>query len=134
MIRRIRAALLVTLAVGLLCAAASALAAGGYCDPLAGCNSLKVSPSTVARGQVTRVHGSVAGGCGLPGTVTVYSRAFKGATHHSFGGVPALFLRANGAGAFSARVRIRHSVKPGRYHVGGRCGGGKFGSATLHIT
>ena len=74
--------ILVALAVGLLAAAASALA-NGYCDPLAGCDSLKLSPSTVARAHVTRVHGSVAGGCQLPGTVTVYSRAFRGATHHS---------------------------------------------------
>jgi hypothetical protein len=133
MIHRTRIVLLGVLGVALLATTAPALA-GGYCDPLAGCNSLKLTPSTAARGHVTRVHGTVAGGCQLPGTVTVYSRAFRGVTHHSFAGVPALYIHANGSGGFSMRVRISHHVEAGRYHVGGRCGGGNFGSATLHVS
>jgi hypothetical protein len=82
---------------------------------------------------VVTVSGSVAGGCDVPGQVTIVSRAFRGATRHEFAGVPAIFSTANRTGKFSKRVTIRKTVRPGRYHVGGRCGGGNFGSTTLTV-
>ncbi len=102
--------------------------ASGYCDPLGGCSFVKVSPSSVKAGSVTKIYGTT-GGCRA---VTLYSRAFKGA-HHSFAGLPAIYVKAARGGKFSVRVRIAHSVRSGRYGVGGRCGGGHFGSATLKV-
>ncbi len=101
---------------------------------LAASHFVKVSPSTVKAGKTVRVFGSVGTGCGKTDTVIVFSRAFKGATTHEFGGVPALFLKQDKHHDFSAKVTIRKAIKPGRYHVGGRCGGGNFGSATLKVT
>ncbi len=125
------------LAVTLVAVGAStttAIAApSNYCDPLGGCHSshyLKVSPGAVKVGRTTTVSGSTGGSCRA---VTVYSRAFKGATRRSFAGVPALYLRAGRNGKFSTRVTIRRAVNGGRYHVGGRCGGGNFGSASLTV-
>ncbi len=111
----------------------TAMAAPNYCDPLGGCPSshyLKVSPGTVNAGRTTTVSGSAGASCRA---ITVYSRAFQGATRRSFAGVPALYLRANRSGKFSTRVTIRRAVRAGRYHIGGRCGGGNFGSATLAV-
>jgi hypothetical protein len=107
-----------------------------YCDPLGGCKThfVKLSPSTVRAGTAITVSGAVGKGCRKPGQVTLYSRAFKGATRHEFAGVPAVFTTTNRKGKFSKKVTIKSSVKAGRYHVGGRCGGGNFGSATLKVT
>jgi hypothetical protein len=88
----------------------------------------------VRAGHATAVSGAVGNGCKKPGQVTIYSRAFKGATRHEFAGVPAIFTTTNRKGKFSKRVTIKKTIKPGRYHVGGRCGGGNFGSATLRVT
>ncbi len=127
----------VAVAVAAASAPAAAIAAPpGYCDPLNGCKAhyVKVSPAAVRAGKSTKVYGSVGGGCRMPGTVTVYSRAFKGATKHDFAGVPAIFTRTDKKGRFTFRVTIKRSVKAGRYHIGARCGGGNFGSATLRVT
>jgi hypothetical protein len=118
--------------------APAAIAAGpGYCDPLGGgCQThhLKVSPSKVKPGKTVTLHGTVGHGCHRPGQVTIYSRAFKGATRHRFAGVPAVYTVANKHGTFSTKVTIKRSTSAGRYHVGGRCGGGNFGSATVKVT
>jgi hypothetical protein len=37
-------------------------------------------------------------------------------------------------GKFSVKVTLSSNVKPGKYSVGGRCGGGNFGSTTLKVT
>jgi hypothetical protein len=131
---------LVALAAVVAALGASALAAdaqGGpgpnYCDPLGGCPFLKVSPSTVKAGRATTVSGSTGNGCHTPGQVTIISHAFRGATRRQFAGVPAIFTTANGSGKFSRRVTIAKAMKPGAYHVGARCGGGSFGSATLRV-
>jgi hypothetical protein len=117
-------------------AIAAAAAPPNYCDPLGGCKThfVKVSPNTVKAGNATTVSGAVGNGCKKPGRVTVYSRAFKGATRHELAGVPAIFRTTNRKGRFSQRVTIKKTIKPGRYHVGARCGGGNFGSATLSVT
>ena len=132
-IKQARTIALALVAVGATTATATA-ANQGYCDPLNGCASLKVSPKTVARGHVVTVSGSVAGGCQTPGVATVYSRAFAHATKHEFAGVPAIFPHTKKNGHFSTTVRISRRVRTGRYHVGGRCGGGNFGSATLRVS
>jgi hypothetical protein len=124
-------------------AAASATAAGAapdrYCDPLGGCNShpshyLKVSPSTVKAGKGTTLSGAVGHGCRTPGQVTIYSNAFKGATSRKFAGVPAIYTTTTRKGKFSKKVTIKKRIGAARYHVGARCGGGTFGSATLRVT
>lgn len=123
-------ALLVVVALG----ASAGIASGSstYCDPLHGCtHPLNVSPGKVKAGNRVRLHGT-AKGC-KKSQVTIYSRAFKGAARHSFAGVPAVFVRTNKHGSFSTNLRIKRSTKHGKYHVGGRCGGGNFGSATLRV-
>jgi hypothetical protein len=105
----------------------------GYCDPLGGCHFITVSPSAVKQSHAVTVSGSVGGGCKVPGHVTIFSRAFRGAARHKFAGVPAIFGTTNRTGKFSTRVTVRKTVRPGRYHVGGRCGGGNFGSTTLTV-
>jgi hypothetical protein len=134
LIRLLSAPALVAAAIG---ASSVARAAGpNYCDPLKNCSThyVKVSPSTVKAGSATTISGSVGNGCRKPGQVTVYSRALKGGTSHEFAGVPAIFITTNRKGKFSKRVTIRRRIRPGRYHVGARCGGGNFGSATLKVT
>jgi hypothetical protein len=124
-------------------AAASATAAGAapnqYCDPLGGCNShpshyLSVSPGTVKAGKSTTLSGAVGHGCRTPGQVTIYSNAFKGATSHEFARVPAVYVTTNRNGKFSKKVTIKKTIRAARYHVGARCGGGSFGSATLRVS
>jgi hypothetical protein len=134
-IRRCIALTLLLVALGASAAIASGASGSPYCDPLHTCpnHRLKVTPGTIKAGHRVRLHGSVSHGCQTPGQVTIYSRAFKGAVRHSFAGIPALFTRANKHGSFSATVRIRKTIKPGKYHIGGRCGGGNFGSTTLKV-
>ncbi len=113
-----------------------AIASPHYCDPLGGCKPthyLKVTPSTVKAGKTVTLAGSVGKGCRTPGQVTLYSSAFKGATAHRFAGVPAVYAKANKRGAFSTNVAIKRTIKRGSYRIGGRCGGGNFGSATLKV-
>jgi hypothetical protein len=118
---------------------ASALAADvslgqGYCDPLGGCHYLSVSPNTVRAGHAITVAGAVGGGCKKPTQAAILSRAFRGATRREFAGVPAIFIETNRTGNFSKRVTLSKTIKSGHYHVGGRCGGGNFGSTTLTVT
>jgi hypothetical protein len=99
---------------------------------------VKVSPSKVRRGKIVTVSGSVAGGCqtGHQGDFAIiFSRAFKGATTHKFAGIPSISvsLAKSTNGAFSTKVKISRKVRPGKYFVTGRCGGGNFGSTTLRI-
>ena len=105
---------------------------------LASSHFLKVSPGKVAQGNVVTVSGSVDHGCeiGHKGdAATIYSKAFKGATKHNFAGIPSVSasLAKSKTGAFSIKVRLSSSVKTGKYSVGGRCGGGNFGSTTLTV-
>jgi hypothetical protein len=100
---------------------------------------VKVSPAKVAQGKIVTVSGSVDHGCGIghKGDVaTIFSKAFKGATKQNFAGVPAVSasLAASKDGTFSLKVRLASNVKPGKYSVSGRCGGGLFGSTTVKIT
>jgi hypothetical protein len=106
---------------------------------LASSHFLKVSPSKRAAGNTVTVSGSVGTGCqtGRKGDAAIiFSNAFKGATKQNFAGVPSVSasLSAGKNGAFSIKVKLSTKVKPGTYSVGGRCGGGNFGSATLKVT
>jgi len=114
----------------------AALAPGAFA---ASSHFLKVSPAKVAQGKTVTVSGSVDHGCGIghKGDVaTIFSKAFKGATKQNFAGVPAVSasLANSKDGTFSLKVRLASNVKPGKYSVGGRCGGGNFGSTTVKIT
>jgi hypothetical protein len=99
---------------------------------------LKISPSTVKPGNKVTVSGAVGSGCavGKKGDVAiVYSKAFNGSTKSSFAGVPAVNAALDKKGKFSFKITInKKKVKKGTYHIGGRCGGGNFGSATLKVS
>ncbi|MBV9334978.1 MAG: hypothetical protein JO243_03715 [Solirubrobacterales bacterium] len=106
---------------------------------LAQSHFVKVSPGKVNAGQTVTVSGSVDHGCqiGHKGDVaTILSQAFKGATKHSFAGVPAVSasLAKSKNGAFSIKVTLSPNVKSSKYSVTGRCGGGNFGSTTLKVS
>ena len=109
-----------------------AIAAIAAHSALASSHYVRVAPSSVMRGRVVRVYGSVGSGCGSA-QVTIFSRAFRGATTHEFAGVPAIYTRQDSTHRFSFHVRIRSAVARRRYDVGGRCGGGNFGSTTLTV-
>lgn len=100
---------------------------------------VKVSPAKAAQGKTVTVSGSVDHGCQIgqkADTATIISKAFKGATKHEFAGVPAVSasLANSKNGSFSLKVTLASNVKPGKYSVTGRCGGGNFGATTLQVT
>jgi hypothetical protein len=106
---------------------------------LASSHFVKVSPGTAGPGQTITVSGSVDHGCriGHKGdAATIYSKAFKGATTHTFAGIPSVSasLAKSKNGAFSIKVRLSPNLKSGKYSIGGRCGGGNFGSTTLKVS
>lgn len=99
---------------------------------------LKVTPSKAAQGKTITVSGSVGNGCqiGHKGdSATIISKAFKGATKHSFAGVPSVSasLANSKNGSFSVKVTLSNNVKPAKYSVSGRCGGGNFGTTRLKV-
>jgi hypothetical protein len=107
---------------------------------LAASHFLKVSPGITAPAAKVKVSGSVgrSGGCeiGHKGdSAVVFSKAFKGATKHNFAGVPSVSvdLSKNKTGAFSFKITLSQKLKAGKYTISGRCGGGKFGQATLRV-
>jgi hypothetical protein len=95
---------------------------------------IKVEPAAVKPGHVVRVYGSVAGGgCAVGSSATLISTAFKGATKEEFAGVPAVNAKVRKGFKFSVKVTLSKGLKPGKYEIGGRCGGGNFGSAKLRV-
>jgi hypothetical protein len=98
---------------------------------LAAAATIVASPSTVHRGHVVRVHGTIHG-CPIGDQVTLISKAFS--RRHEFAGVPAVFATVSASGDYSVRTRIPALRRPGRYVITGRCGGGNLGvSATLRV-
>jgi hypothetical protein len=102
-------------------------------------NSLKVTPGKVAVGKTVTVSGSVGNGCQTGqknDAATIISKAFKGATKSNFAGVPSVSasLANSKNGSFSIKVKLSKKLKAGTYSVGGRCGGGNFGTASLKVT
>lgn len=123
---------LIVAAVGLAVFAPGAFAASSS-------HFLKVSPNKATQGQKVTVSGSVGHGCQIghkADSATIFSKAFKGATKHNFAGVPSVSasLAKSKNGSFSIKVTLTSTVKPGKYSVGGRCGGGNFGTTTLKVT
>jgi hypothetical protein len=122
-----------------LIAALACLAAFAPGALAAASHFLKVSPSKTHPGKTVTISGSVDHGCqiGHKGdSATIYSKAFAGATKTNFAGVPSVSasLAKSTTGAFSIKVKLSKKLKTGTYSVGGRCGGGKFGSAQLKVT
>jgi hypothetical protein len=120
---------LIAALVGLAVFAPSALAASHF---------LKVTPAKVAPGKTVTVSGSVGTGCQIghkADAATIFSNAFKGATKTNFAGVPSVSasLANSTNGSFSIKVKLAKKVKTGKYSVGGRCGGGNFGTTTLKV-
>jgi hypothetical protein len=120
--------------IAAVCALAIFAPAAFAASPFVASHFVKLAPSTAKAGKTVRVYGSVGTGCGKTDSVIVFSSAFKGATTHEFAGVPALLLKQDKHHNFSAKVTIGKTIKARSYHVGGRCGGGNFGSATLKVT
>ena len=121
---------LIAAVIGLAVFAPGALAASHF---------VKVSPGKVSPGKRVTVSGSVGKGCrsGHKGDVAiVFLKAFKGATKHTFAGVPSVSasLSRSRAGAFSIKIKLSPHLKHGTYAVTGRCGGGTFGSAKLKVS
>lgn len=135
LIRLFLASAAALVAIGVFAAAAGATGPG-YCDPLAGCGKhfVKVSPRTVKAGHAITVSGAVGNWCQKPGRATLISRAFKGTARHRLAGLPAIITASSQRGKFAKKVTIKRSVKAGRYHIAGRCGGANFGSAALKVT
>jgi hypothetical protein len=105
---------------------------------LAASHFVKVTPSKVAPGKTVTVSGSVGTGCqiGHKGdAATLFSKGFKGATKTNFAGVPSVSasLANSTNGSFSIKVKLAKNVKTGTYSVGGRCGGGNFGTTSFKV-
>ncbi len=123
---------LTAILVGLAVFAPAALAASSS-------HFLKVSPGKTNPGKTITLSGSVGHGCQIDrkgDAATLTSKAFAGATKSKFAGVPSVSasLAKSKNGAFLVKVKLSKTLKAGTYSIGGRCGGGKFGSATLKVT
>lgn len=81
-----------------------------------------VTPATVSAGGEITVSAR-SSPCPRRDQITLISTAFPG---HVFG-KGAVYGRVGEHGAFRVRARIRPLLRPGRYQIGGRCGGGNLG-------
>ena len=108
--------------------------ASSYCDPLGGCAQLKASPGTVKAGRTVALSGSVGAACRKPAQVTLSSSAFRGATRHRLGSVPAVSAQASRKGSFSTRVKLSRTIRRGAYQVAAHCGRSSFASARLKVS
>ena len=94
---------------------------------LAATPRLAVHPASVARGGTVTVSGR---GCRAGDLVYLISPPFVG---HAFV-QHSVATRAHSNGTFSRLVRVRTTVRPGRYLITARCGGGNLGvSAALPV-
>jgi hypothetical protein len=106
---------------------------------MASSHFLKVSPGKTKPGKTITISGSVDHGCGIGhkgDSATIISKAFKGATKHTFAGVPSVSVSLSKSkdGTFSFKLKLSKELKKGTYTVSGRCGGGNFGSTKLKVT
>jgi hypothetical protein len=111
--------------------AALAAALGITAAATAAAPSLTLTPSSVRRGHIVVIKGTVGGGCAVGNTVTIISRAFVHT--HDFAGLPAVFAKVKYGGHFRVRTRIPTTKRPRRYNVTARCGGGNLG-LLKHLT
>ena len=88
---------------------------------------ISVHPASIARGGTVTVSGT---GCRAGDVVYLISPPFIG---HAFVS-HSVATRAHSNGSFSRSVRIRTSIRAGRYLITARCGGGNLGvSARLRV-
>ncbi len=88
---------------------------------------LTVQPKSISPGGTVTVAGW---GCRAGDLVYLISPPFVG---HAFV-AHSVATRARSNGAFSRLVRIRTSIRAGRYLITARCGGGNLGvAAALHV-
>jgi len=91
---------------------------------------LDVNPASVAPGGVITIS-AASSPCLRRDQVILISTAFPG---HAYG-EGAVYGRVESHGAFKVRARIRSALRPGRFLVGVRCGGGNLGiTATIRIS
>jgi hypothetical protein len=83
---------------------------------------ISVHPASIARGGTVMVSGR---GCRAGDLVYLISPPFVG---HAFV-AHSVATRARSNGSFSRNVRIRTSIRAGRYLITARCGGGNLGVA-----
>jgi hypothetical protein len=83
---------------------------------------ISVHPASIARGGTVTVSGR---GCRAGDLVYLISPPFVG---HAFV-AHSVATRARSNGSFSRNVRIRTSIRAGRYLITARCGGGNLGVA-----
>ena len=88
---------------------------------------LSVHPASIARGGTVTVSGK---GCRAGDVVYLISPPFVG---HAFV-AHSVATRARSNGTFSRNVRVRATIRAGRYLITARCGGGNLGvSAKLRV-
>ncbi len=88
--------------------------------------------NAIGPGDKLIITGSVGKGCqvGKKGDVaTIYSRGFASKTNYA--GIPSVNASLPSSGNFSVKVKVGQNTGP--FAVTGRCGGGKFVSAKLHV-
>jgi hypothetical protein len=113
----------------LAAASAAAVSALGFVSSAA---RIEVTPTSVHRGDLVRVHGN-AGACEHGDDLTLLSRAFVHT--HEFASVPSIAARVSSQGTFSVVTRIPIGRSLGHYSITGRCGGGNLGvTAPLRVT
>jgi hypothetical protein len=113
---------------GLVVTIVVAMVAGVLTGTLAAATPrLSVHPTSIARGGTVTVTGK---GCRAGDLVYLISPPFVG---HAFV-AHSVATRARSNGSFSRNVRIRTSIRAGRYLITARCGGGNLGvSARLRV-
>ena len=101
---------------------------------LAGVPSFKVSPTHAQGGNKVTASGVTGTKCGPGKQVTIFSKAFAGATSHKWQGTPAVYAKVQSNHKFSASVKISTNVPVGKYTVTARCSSGTLGHATLNVS
>jgi hypothetical protein len=101
---------------------------------LAGVPSFKVSPTKAQGGDKVTASGVTGSRCGPGKQVTIFSKAFAGATSHKWQGTPAVYAKVASNHKFSASVKISTNVPIGKYTVTARCSSGTLGHATLNVS
>ena len=104
---------------------ALALALGAGPSAAAAKPVLRVSPQRVHPHQTLRLSGS-ADDCPVGDRVILLSSGFP--RRHFFAGVPSVSAPVRRGGSFALGVTLARGVRPGRYDVSGRCGGGNLGA------
>jgi hypothetical protein len=124
------------LVAALICLAAfapAALAATSF-------HFLKVSPTNANVGGTIKLSGSISHtGCPTghkTDAVTIYSRAFQGATKSKYKGIPSVSvpMTKKGVANFTKSVKLSVSLNAGTYTITGHCGRSTtFGTTKVNV-